>query len=301
MKANVESIFPSTLFSWARAADFLEMTKPRITSLVLATTAVGFYLGAQTRISLISLGNTLLGTALVAAGASALNMWLERSRDARMQRTVNRPLPAGRLRSHEAMVFAIALSATGIIYLTALVNGLTGLLAAATLLSYVFLYTPLKTRTWLCTLVGAFPGATPPLIGWAAATGDLSAGAWVLFAIVFFWQLPHFFAIAWIYREDYARAGFPMLAVIDATGARTSRQACLYLAALFLVTLIPTSIGLAGTVYLAGAVLLGLSFLAFGLLFARWRDQVSARQLFIASVCYLPALLTLLIVDKIAA
>jgi protoheme IX farnesyltransferase len=301
VKANVESIFPSTLFTWARAADFLEMTKPRITSLVLATTAVGFYLGAQTRVSLIILGNTLLGTALVAAGASALNMWLERSRDSRMQRTVNRPLPAGRLQSREAMIFAVALSAIGIISLIVFVNALTGLLAAATLLSYVFLYTPLKTRTWLCTLVGAVPGAMPPLIGWAAATGDLSLGAWVLFAIVFFWQLPHFFAIAWIYREDYARAGFPMLAVIDGTGGRTSRQASLYLAALLIVTLIPNGIGLAGTVYLAGAILLGLSFLAFGLLFARRRDQVSARHLFIASVCYLPALLTLLIVDKIAA
>lgn len=301
MKANVDSVSPSALFTWARAADFLELTKPRITALVLVTVFVGFYLGAQTRFPLIILGNTLLGTALVAAGASALNMWLERSRDSRMQRTLNRPLPAGRMQSREAMVFAVALSAVGIIYLTALVNALTGLLAAATLLSYVFLYTPLKTRTWLCTLVGAVPGATPPLIGWAAATGDLSLGAWVLFAIVFFWQLPHFFAIAWIYREDYARAGFPMLAVIDATGGRTSRQVSLYIAALFIVTFIPASIGLAGTVYLAGAILLGLSFLAFGLLFARRRDQVSARQLFLVSVCYLPALLTLLIVDKIAA
>lgn len=301
MKANLESVSPASVLTRTRAADFLELTKPRLTLLVLATTLAGFYLGAHTRVPLLLLVHTLVGTALVAGGASALNMWLERRHDKRMLRTLHRPLPAGRLQSNEALKFAIFISAAGVVYLVLLVNVLAALLAALTLLSYLFLYTPLKTRTWLCTLVGAFPGATPPMIGWAAITGELSLGSWVLFAIVFFWQIPHFFAIAWMYREDYARAGFPMLPVIDATGSRTSRQVWLYILGLIFVSLLPFFIGLAGFLYCIGALLLGFSFFAFGLSFARLRDLASSRRLFVVSVCYLPALLTLLIIDKVSA
>jgi protoheme IX farnesyltransferase len=284
----------------ARIADFLELTKPRITLLVLATTVVGFYLGTRAPIPVLLLWHTLLGTALVAGGASALNMWYERRQDSLMLRTVRRPLPAGRLSAREAVVFALAISSAGILYLLVWVNPLTSLLAALTLLGYLFVYTPLKSRTWLCTLVGAVPGAIPPMLGWTAVTNGLSLGAWVLFAIVFLWQLPHFYAIGWMYREDYARAGFPMLPVIDASGRRTSWQASLFILALILVTMIPALAGLAGYYYLAGALASGLCFLCYGVLFARVRDFVAARRLFVISVFYLPILMTLLVADKIS-
>ena len=283
---------------WSRGADFLELTKPRITSLVLLTTLVGFYVGARGSFAWLALWHTLVGTALVAAGASVWNMWAERRSDARMLRTAARPLPAGRLQPREAMLFALVLSLAGLVYLFLLVHPLAALLAAATLAGYLLVYTPLKTRSWLCTLVGAVPGAIPPLIGWGAATGRLSAEAWILFAILFLWQLPHFYAIGWMYRDDYARAGFPMLPVIDSTGSRTSRQVSLTIAALVLVTLAPFARHLAGPVYLAGAILLGAAFLGVGLIFARGRDRASARALFVFSVCYLPALLLLLVADR---
>lgn len=288
------------LAAWARTTDFLELTKPRITLFVLSTTLVGFYLGLKGGVHLVLLGHTMLGTALVAGGASAFNMYFERRLDALMKRTVSRPLPAGRLQSGEALAFALTITIAGVIYLLAFVNALTSLVATISLLSYLFLYTPLKKRTWLCTLVGAVPGALPAAMGWTAITGHLSLGAWILFAIVFFWQLPHFYAIGWMYRQDYARAGFPMLAVIDSSGSRTSRQANLYIALLVLATVAPSLIGLAGLVYLAGALALGTLFLAFGLGFARMHNGVSARRLFLASVCYLPMLFALLMVDKIA-
>ncbi len=285
--------------SWSRTADFLELTKPRITVLVVATTLVGFYVGAHRAISLTLLFHTLLGTALVASGASAFNQYLERHLDALMLRTVRRPLPAGRLQSGEALIFAVLISSSGMIYLFALVNPLTSLLSALTFLSYLFLYTPLKTRTWLCTLIGAVPGALPVIMGWAAVNDRLSLGAWVLFAIVFFWQLPHFYAIGWMYREDYARAGFPMLPIIDLSGARTSRQVILYIIALVAVTVLPSLMGLAGNAYLGGAIALGLLFLAYGAFFSRLRDRSSARRLFLVSVCYLPLLLALMALDKV--
>ncbi|PYV42096.1 MAG: protoheme IX farnesyltransferase [Acidobacteria bacterium] len=282
----------------SRAADFLELTKPRITLLVLATTMVGFYLAAPASIPLALLSHTLLGIGLVAGGASALNMWLERRPDSLMRRTAGRPLPSGRLQSGHALSFALVLSGAGLVYLFLWVNHLTSALAVITLLTYLFLYTPLKTRTWLCTLVGAVPGALPPILGWIAATGKISLGGILLFVIVFLWQLPHFYAIGWMYREDYARAGFPMLPVIDTTGRRTGWQASAYIQARILVTLLPTAAGLAGFLYLVGAVLSGICFLVCGVLFARLRDFVSARRLFVVSVFYLPLLMALLVIDK---
>ena len=293
---NVESV--ALILTRSRAADFLELTKPRITLLVLATTMVGFYLAAPASIPLALLSHTLLGIGLVAGGASALNMWLERRPDSLMRRTAGRPLPSGRLQSGHALSFALVLSGAGLVYLFLWVNHLTSALAVITLLTYLFLYTPLKTRTWLCTLVGAVPGALPPLLGWIAATGKISLGGILLFVIVFLWQLPHFYAIGWMYREDYARAGFPMLPVIDTTGRRTGWQASAYILALILVTLLPTAAGLAGFLYLAGAVLSGICFLVCGVLFARLRDFVSARRLFVVSVFYLPLLMALLVIDK---
>jgi len=293
---NVESV--ALILTRSRAADFLELTKPRITLLVLATTMVGFYLAAPVSIPLALLSHTLLGIGLVAGGASALNMWLERRPDSLMRRTAGRPLPSGRLQSGHALSFALVLSGAGLVYLFLWVNHLTSALAVITLLTYLFLYTPLKTRTWLCTLVGAVPGALPPILGWIAATGKISLGGILLFVIVFLWQLPHFYAIGWMYREDYARAGFPMLPVIDTTGRRTGWQASAYILALILVTLLPTAAGLAGFLYLAGAVLSGICFLVCGVLFAWLRDFVSARRLFVVSVFYLPLLMALLVIDK---
>ncbi len=268
--------------------------------MVLVTTLVGFYLGLRGSVPLGLLGHTMLGTALVAGGASAFNMYIERHFDALMKRTDSRPLPAGRLQAGEARTFALIITVAGVIYLFTFVNALTSLVAAVTLASYLFLYTPLKRRTWLCTLVGAVPGALPAAMGWTAITGRFSPGAWILFAIVFFWQLPHFYAIGWIYREDYARAGYPMLAVIDSDGSRTGRQTRLYIVLLTLVTVVPAATGLAGFVYLIGALFLGGVFLAYGFWFARLRDRASARNLFMVSIGYLPILLTLLMADKIA-
>jgi len=300
LKAGTGSLSPEIpILTRARILDFLELTKPRITLLVVATTMVGFYLAATPPVPLILLWHTLLSTALVAGGASALNMWCERRQDSLMMRTLRRPLPAGRLNAREALVFALAISSAGILCLFFWVNLLTGLLAVGTLFSYLFVYTPLKSRTWLCTLVGAVPGAIPPMLGWTAVTGSLSAAAWVLFAIVYLWQLPHFYAIGWMYREDYARAGFPMLPVIDPSGRRTSSQASLCIFALIIVTLIPAFAGIAGYFYLAGAVASGVCFLSYGVLFARVRDFVAARRLFVISVFYLPILMTLLVADKV--
>lgn len=281
-----------------RAADFLELTKPRITLLVVVTALVGFYMAAGASAAIITLVHALLGTALVAGGASAFNMYLERNLDALMGRTSSRPLPAGRLQSGEALLFAVFLSAAGMIYLYALVNSLTSLLAALTFISYLFLYTPLKTKTWLSTLIGAVPGALPVAMGWAAATGALAPGAWGLFAIVLFWQLPHFYAIGWIYREDYARAGFPLLPVIDMSGERTGRQALIYLGGLVAASALPALAGISGWLYLAGALVLDAYFFVAGVRFARERSRPAARRLFFASIVYLPLLLLLLVLDK---
>lgn len=283
----------------AQLADALELTKPGITGLVLVTAAVGFYLGAAGSFDLSLLLHALAGTALLAGGTNALNQYAEREADAQMKRTRERPLPAGRLRPFSALAFATAISLAGAVHLALAVNLLTALLGAAALIVYVFVYTPLKRRTSLCTIVGAVPGAIPPLMGWAAARGELDVLAWVLFAIVFFWQLPHFLAIAWLYRQDYARAGFPMLPVLDPTGSRTARQILLYTLALVVVSLLTTVLGLTGAIYFFGALTLGLGFLGLGVALAFARGGHQARRLFLGSVIYLPVLLILMVVDKV--
>ncbi|MEE9132191.1 MAG: heme o synthase [Gemmatimonadota bacterium] len=281
------------------AADLYELTKPGITRLVLITTAVGFYLGSSGSFDLALLLHALVGTGLLAAGTNALNQWAERGVDAVMKRTRGRPLPSGRLRSSTALVFSVGISVAGTLYLATLVNLLTACLGAASLLIYIFAYTPLKRRTWWCTAVGAIPGAIPPLMGWAAVTGSLDTLAWVLFGIVFLWQMPHFFAIAWLYRLDYARAGFPMLPVVDSEGVRTARQIVLYTLALLVVSLLTSVLGLTGALYFFGALTLGLAFLGLALALAFTRTGVQARRLFLGSVLYLPVLLVLMVVDKV--
>jgi protoheme IX farnesyltransferase len=240
----------------------------------------------------------LAGTALVAGGASALNQYAERDCDARMLRTRHRPLPAGRLAPAEALGFGLLAAAAGLVVLGLATNLLTLALGAAALASYVLAYTPLKRATSLCTVVGAIPGAIPPLMGWAAARGELDRTAWALFAVLFLWQLPHFLALAWMYRDDYARAGFPMLAVSDDGGASTGRQAVLYAAALLPVTLAAGLFAGAGRVFLWGGLAGGLAFLAGAALFARRREVAWARRLFLASVLYLPAVLGLMVFDR---
>lgn len=281
----------------SRAADFVELTKPRITSLVLVTAAVGYAVGSVGPFPGFRFLLFLAGTALLCAGASALNQLAERDTDARMERTRRRPLPAGRIRPEEALVFGLALSGAGLALL-AFVNALTLLLGAASLASYVLAYTPLKRVTSLSTVVGAVPGALPPLMGWAAARGSLGPAGWGLFAILFLWQLPHFLAIGWLYREDYARGGFPMLAVTDRDGSSTGRQAVLYATALLPVTLAAGLLASAGKGYLWGALLLGLAFLGCALAFAWERSTGAARRLFLASVLYLPLVLGLMVFDR---
>jgi protoheme IX farnesyltransferase len=281
----------------ARAGVFLELTKPRITTLVLVTAAVGYAIGAGRGLDPVAFLALLAGTAMVAGGASALNQYAEREADARMERTRRRPLPSGRVSPGEALAFGLAASAAGVLVL-ATINALTSVLGAAALASYVLLYTPLKRVTSLCTVVGAVPGAIPPLMGWAAASGSLSAGGWALFAVLFLWQLPHFLAIGWIYREDYARGGFPMLPVTDADGSSTGRQMMLYSAALVPVTLLAGALASAGSGYLWGALALGLAFFAGSARFFRQRSLAAARLLFLVSILYLPIVLGLMVFDR---
>lgn len=282
----------------ARVTDFLELTKPRITFLVLVTTAVGYAIGVGATFHPGVFVALLVGTALVSGGASALNQWAERDADACMARTSSRPLPTGRLAPPEALVFGLAISAAGLALLATAVNGLTALLALASLSSYVLAYTPLKRVTPLCTLVGAVPGAIPPMMGWAAARGSLDREAWALFGVLFLWQLPHFLSIAWIYRDEYARAGFPMLPVTDPGGASTARHSVAYAAALVPVTLLAGAFAAAGQSYLWGAVVLGALFVGCTIVFAVERSVRAARWVFLASVLYLPAVLALMVLDR---
>lgn len=281
-----------------RASDFLALTKPRIVLLVMLTAAVGFYVAAPRGIELLLLVHTLIGTALVAGGSSAFNQVAESDVDALMRRTARRPIPDGRLSRSASAAFAATLGVAGTGYLAVLVNPLTAALAAATLGSYILLYTPLKRRTSLATLVGAAPGALPILGGWTATGAGLSVAAWSLFGIMFLWQLPHFLALAWLYRDDYGRAGLRMLSVGDEDGSRTFPQALLYAAALLPVSLIPTVVGLVGPLYFAGALLLGGWFAATAAVAARRRNTQAARRLFLVSIAYLPCLLGLLALDK---
>ena len=280
-------------------ADYWTLTKPEVNFLVLVSTLVGFYLataGVGNRWWLLF--HTLMGTLLVASGTGTLNQYLERRTDAIMRRTANRPLPAGRLRDWEALWFGILLSVAGGAELWIAANPLTSALALATLATYLVCYTPLKRQTPLCTLVGAFPGAMPPLIGWAAVRNGLSGQAWVLYAILFFWQFPHLLAIAWMYREDYARAGLQMLPRHDHDGRVTVRQIIACTLALLPVSLIPAFTGHAGRVYLVGAGILGMGFLYYGARMAVQRTNVLAKQLLMASIVYLPLVFALLMWDR---
>jgi protoheme IX farnesyltransferase len=283
-----------------RASDWLELAKPRITLLVVLTTAVGFLLAAPDPFPIVRFLHAVLGTALVASGASALNQVWEREHDARMRRTVDRPLPSGRVAPDRALLFGVALAILGMGELALFANLLTALLGGLTLAGYVFLYTPLKRVTSLATVVGAVPGAVPPLMGWAAVENSLAPGAWVLFAILFLWQMPHFLAIAWMYREDYERGGFPMLPVVDPSGASTARQAILYGAALLPVSLLPSIVGLTGALYLGAALLLGIGLLGYCWEFSRALSHPAAKKLMMASVLYLPAILLLMVLDRAA-
>ena len=284
--------------SGTRASDYVALAKPRLNVLVVVSAAAGYAMAGGGADGAGPLAWTVLGTGLVAAGASAFNQIMERHSDALMHRTRQRPMPDGRVAVGEAMAFAFLLSAAGLLGLAAGVNALAAAVALATLASYTVVYTPLKPRTSFATVIGAIPGALPPVIGWAAASNQLSQGAWVLFGIVFLWQLPHFLAIAWIYKDDYARAGFPMLPVVDPGGRSTARQAVIYTAALLPVALAPTLIGMSGAVYFGGALVLTLAFLGFSIRFAMTRTAADARRLFFASITYLPLLWLLMIGDR---
>ena len=286
----------SRLRAWpARVADYVSLTKPRLSSFVLFVVFLSGWLAGG---NLLTIMHAVVATFLVAGGASAFNMLIERDLDARMARTVGRPLPAGRLSPLEVFVFGLATSLAGVIWLAFATTPLAAGLAAATLITYVFLYTPLKTRTPFNTLVGAVPGALPALIGWAAVKGDVGPLPSSLFWIVFFWQIPHFLAIAWIYRDDYARGGFRMLPIIDPEGLAPGRRATIGALSLLPVSLIPYFAGMAGRWYAAGAILLGYYFVFRALMFLRRRETATARALLQASLIYLPALLVLLLLDS---
>lgn len=283
----------------SRVGDFIALTKPRLNSLVVVTAGVGYYLGVTAGFHVATLLHTLVGSALVAAGAAALNQVAERDLDEQMVRTRSRPLPGGRLQPFEAGLFAIVVSAIGIGQLALGANPLAAVVSLATLVSYVFLYTPLKRLTPWATLIGAVPGALPPVIGWAAAQGQLTAGAWTLFGIVFFWQLPHFHALAWLYRDDFRRAHLPLVAVLDETGRRTALHALVYAALLLPASLLPGLVGLADGFYTPVAAGLGVWFLVLAIRFALDPSGHRARSLFMGSLVYLPALWALLIADRV--
>ena len=274
--------------------DYLQLSKHRIVMMVLITTAAGFFAAARPFNALL-LMHTLVGTALVAAGTNALNQYFEREHDAKMRRTKNRPLPAGRMTPRAALVFSWAIAAIGTIYLALAVNPLTAFLGAFTLTSYIFVYTPLKRISTACTIIGAIPGAIPPLMGWTAVTGSLAAGGWIAFGILFFWQLPHFMAISWIYREDYGRGGFAMTAVRDGNGTSTARQAILYSIALLAVSVLPSYLGMTGLGYLIGVSFAGAALIVASLAFFFDRSNRVAMRLFMASNLYLVVVMVLLV------
>jgi protoheme IX farnesyltransferase len=296
---NAVSLRNNTGRQWlVRLADYWTLTKPEVNFLVLVSALVGFYFASRGPLGFGRLFHTLMGTLLVASGTGTLNQWLERHSDKCMRRTAHRPLPAGRLAPAEAFGFGILLAAAGGGELWVFTNPLTSQLALLTLASYLLFYTPLKKRTPLCTLVGAFPGAMPPLIGWAAVRNSLSLDAWALYLILFLWQFPHLLAIAWMYREDYARAGLQMLPRNDHEGRTTARQILGYSLVLIPASLLPVFLGQAGKAYLVGALVLGFGFLHYGMRLALQRSNSSARRLVLASVAYLPLVFVLMMVDK---
>ena len=278
---------------------YFELTKPRIVTMVLVTTALGFFVGGHGIDSPLILVMTLLGTALSAGGAGVLNHYLERDVDAVMRRTRDRPLPAGKVSPAAALSLGFAMILAGQVVLVLTVNLLTAWLALITAFLYVVIYTPMKRTTWLNTSLGSIPGALPPVGGWAAATGHLDSGAWVLFAILFAWQHPHFYAIAWIFREDYRRGGFKMLPVLEEDGGRTCRHILAFSVLLIAVSILPTLLGTSGILYLVGALILGAGMLAAGVSLTLTRSPLDARRLLRASVIYLPLLLILTVIDTI--
>ena len=278
--------------------DLFELVKARLTSLVLLTTAVGFYLGSGSSVDYVALFRVVFGTAAAAAGAAALNQWWERKPDSLMHRTRMRPVPAGRMRPAEALALGLGFSIFGVVYLALASNRLSAVLAAITITIYIFGYTPLKRASTANTIVGAIPGAIPPVIGWAAARGAVDAGAWSLFAILLLWQLPHFFAIAWMYREDYSRAGFRMISSDDLSGERSASQSVFFCILLFILGGLPAFVGIVSFGYVAIELVLGGLFIAVAMRFLKLRTAKAARALFVASIAYLPLLLAALVLTK---
>ena len=298
LRSGVEVVERTRLSFRERLAAYAELTKPRITFLIVLTSAAGFALASRGAVDYVALFRALLGIALLSSGIATLNQYAERDLDGLMRRTASRPLPSGKLAPWEALAFGAGITILAEIYLLVLVNPLSALLGLTVIAGYVFAYTPLKTRTSLSTVVGAFPGAVPPLIGWAAARGTLSVEAWVLFAILFLWQFPHFLAIAWMYREDYTRAGILMLPVVEPDGRVTAQQIVLYTLMLLPVSLLPTALHISGKIYFFGALLLGLLFLYASVRAAISMSRQRARSLLLASVLYLPLLFFLMVVNK---
>jgi heme o synthase len=283
-----------------RALAFLELTKPRVVVMVVATAAAGFYMGLVGSPDYLRLFHTLASTALAAAGTLALNEYLERDLDRLMLRTRGRPIPSGRLQPDEAFVFGVLVAVFGLVYQALAVDAATALVTGATTASYLFLYTPMKRRSAFCSVVGAIPGALPPVTGWVAARGTIGIEGAVLFAILFLWQLPHSLAIARLYRDDYARAGIKVLPVIDPEGPATGHQIVLNSAALLSVAGMPTLLGLAGGIYFGVALVLGIGLLAASIRLARTRELADARRLLFASLVYLPLLLGVMAIDKVS-
>lgn len=281
-----------------RLAAYAELTKPRITLLIVLTSAAGFALASRGSIDYLAMLSALTGIALLSSGIATLNQYAERDLDGLMRRTATRPLPSGKLAPWEALAFGAGITIAAEIYLLVLVNPLSALLGLTVIAGYVFAYTPLKTRTTLSTFVGAFPGAVPPLIGWTAARGTISLEGWILFAILFLWQFPHFLAIAWMYREDYSRAGILMLPVVEPDGRVTAQQIVVYTLMLLPVSLLPVAVGMSGRVYFVGAIVLGLLFLYSSLRAAFSMSRQEARRLLLASVLYLPLLFILMVLNK---
>ncbi len=280
-----------------RIAAFVELTKPRIAFMLVLTSAASFYIGTKGSFDFALFANAMIGIALLAFGVATLNQYIERDTDALMDRTARRPLPTGKITPIEAMVFGVLQCAVAELYLFALVNPLTAVLGLTVIIGYVFLYTPLKTRTSASTAIGAIPGAMPPLMGWTAASNEITIGAWALFVLLFLWQFPHFLAIAWMYREQYAKAGILMLPVVEPEGKITARQIVLFTIMLVAVSLSPFFLGFAGVIYLVGASILGIWFLLESIQTARAKNVEKARRLLMVSVLYLPLIFGLLVLD----
>ncbi len=294
-----EQVAAQTLTQRERINAFVELTKPRIAVMLLLTAAAGFYLGTKSAFNFILFANSMIGIVLLAFGVSTLNQFIERRTDKLMNRTKNRPLPSGKLKPWQALTFGLFLTILAEVYLAVLVNPLTAVLGVSVIVGYVLLYTPLKTRTSLSTVVGAFPGAMPPLMGWTSASNEITMGAFALFTIIFLWQFPHFLAIAWMYREDYGKAGILMLPVVEPSGKITAQQIVVFTILLIPISFAPFFIGLAGWFYLVGAILLGAYFLWNSIKAAREKSNEQARKLLLASVLYLPLLFGLMVLNRL--